>query len=60
MKPFWDSLFYGLRECGLDEEGFSFKAGCEIRDDLRRIEDAIRGYDGKKALAIIEELKSQY
>lgn len=60
MKNFWSDLFFDMRECGLTEEMFSVKAGAVIKDDLRRIQDAIRDHDGKKALAIIEELKSEY
>lgn len=60
MKPFWDNLFYDMQECGLTQESFAVKAGNEIRDDLQRIEDAIKEYDGKKALAIIAELKGCY
>jgi hypothetical protein len=60
MKAFWDNLFFDMKECGLTEELFAVKAGAEIRDDLRRIEDAIKEYDGKKALLIINEIKSTY
>jgi len=60
MKAVWDNLFYDMRECGLNEEGFAMKAGNEIRDDLRRIEDSIRDHDGKKALALIDEMKVAY
>lgn len=60
MKAFWDNLFFDLEECGIDREAFAVKAGSEIRDDLRRIEDAIKEHDGKKALALIDELKGYY
>jgi len=60
MKSFWDNLFYDMKECGLTEELFAVKAGAEIRDDLRRIEDAIKDHNGKEALIIIAELKNNY
>jgi hypothetical protein len=60
MEAFWDDLFYDMDECGLTREGFANKAGVAIRDDLRRIEDAIEEHDGKKALALIEEFKQNY
>lgn len=60
MKDTWDNLFFDMRECGLTEELFAEKAGAMIRDDLRRVEDAIKDHDGKKALSIIEELKVEY
>lgn len=60
MKNFWADMFYDLHECGLSEELFSIKAGEFIKDDLRRVEDAIRDFDGKKALSIIEEMKKEY
>lgn len=60
MKAFWDNLFFDMDECGITRDQFALKAGTEIRDDLRRIEDAIRKYDGKKALELIDELKNEY
>ena len=60
MKAFWDNLYYDMRECGLKEENFALKAGNEIREDLRRIEDAILAHDGKMALTLIEEFKNTY
>ena len=57
VKGFWDDLFYDMDECGLSREDFAMKAGNEIRADLRQIEDAIRGYDGKAALALIAKMK---
>lgn len=60
MKAFWDNLFYDMEECGLSKEDFAKKAGGEIRNDLSCIEDAIREHDGKKALALIDEFKTQY
>ena len=60
MKAFWSDFFFDMEECGLDRSTAAFKAGSEIKDDLRRIEDAIRKYEGKKALELIEELKSYY
>jgi len=60
LKAFWDNLFFDMEECGLDKAGFAQKAGKEIRDDLSSIEDAIKDYDGKKALALIDELKTAY
>lgn len=60
MKPFWDDLFYDLENSAFDKEGFASSAGKTIRDDLMRIEDAIKQHDGKKALALIEEFKGDY
>jgi hypothetical protein len=60
MKAFWDNLFFDIRESGDTNEVFAFKAGNEIRDDLRRVEDAIREYDLIKALTLIHELKNYY
>lgn len=60
MKAFWSDFFFDIEECGMDKETAAIKGGNEIRDDLRRIEDAIRSHDGKNALAVIEELKGYY
>ena len=60
MKAFWDNLFYDMAECGLSKEDFAKKAGKDIREDLCRIEDAIREYDGKEALALIAGFKNWY
>lgn len=60
MKVFWENLFFDMDECGLDRDAFAMRAGSEIRDDLRRVEDAIRDLDGKQALALIAEMKAAY
>lgn len=60
MKSFWSDLFFDIEECGVDKEAASMRAGNEIRDDLQRIEDAIKEHDGKKALAMIDGLKKYY
>jgi hypothetical protein len=60
VKPFWDNLFYDMRECGLSEEDFAKKAGKEILDDLHRIEMAIRTYKGREALDLIAQLRNDY
>jgi len=61
MKAFWDNLFFDLNNGELkSQEEMALKGGHNICDDLRRIEDAIRQHDGKKALEIIEELKNYY
>lgn len=60
MKEFWDNLFYDMAECGLSKDDFAIKAGDNIRDDLRRIEDKIKEHDGKAALNLIDELKKEY
>jgi hypothetical protein len=60
MKPFWDDMFFDLNEGNLTQDTFAFKAGSFIRDDLQRVEDAIRKYDGKTALEIIKEIKQEY
>ena len=60
MKSFWDNLFYDLDECAITKEGFADAAGKEIRYDLQRIEDAIRGYGLQKAFDIIDECKKSY
>lgn len=60
MKAFWNNLFFGMKECVPDKEMVAIKAGNKIRDDLRRIEDAIKAHDGNKALALIDEFKDVY
>ena len=60
MKNFWSDLFFDMDECGLNREMFAIKAGNCIRDDLRMIEDAIKDHNGKKALFLLEEMKTNY
>lgn len=60
MKAFWDNLFYDLDEGHINNETFASMAGKEVRDDLRRIEDAIEAHEGRKALTLIDELMRQY
>ena len=60
MKPFWDNLFFGREECSMPKEECAKKAGQSIRDDLDRIERAIKSYDLRKALGYIKEYKGDY
>ena len=60
MKAFWKDLFYDMKEGNLTEEKAADFAGKYIRDDIDIIEGAIKGYDLKKALALIWEMKKTY
>ena len=60
MKNFWADLFFDMKESGLTEKGAADFAGKYIRDDADRIERAIKDFDLKKALSLIEEMKKDY
>ena len=60
MKAFWADLFFDMRENNLTEKGAADFAGKYIRDDVDRIERAIKDLDLKKAISLIWEMKKDY
>ena len=60
MKPFWDNIFFDLYEGDIEKETLAGVYGDRICSDFRKIEDAIRNYDLKKALELIDEFKKDY
>jgi hypothetical protein len=49
-----------MDECGYDRSAFVLKASREIRDDVTEIEYAIKELEPKKALELIQKMKSNY
>ena len=60
MKAIWADMFFDLDEGGLTKEGAAIFLGKQIRDDADRIERAIKDFDLKKALSLIEGMKKEY
>jgi hypothetical protein len=60
MKDIWSDFFYDIKECGLTEDQAAKAMGGLIFDDLDRIEEAIKKYDGIKALELIKQMKIDY
>ena len=60
MKAFWSDMFFDLQQGNETEEGSAKQSGEFIRDDFDQIERAIKDFDLKKALILIEEAKDNY
>ncbi len=59
MKTVWTDIFFDM-DHGLSREEFAFKLGEFINEDLDKIYFAIKDYDLKKAMKLIDDMKAEY
>jgi len=60
MKEFWSDLFFDMEECDLTNEKAAEQYGSGICGDFDDIERAIKDFDLKRALILIQKAKKYY
>ncbi len=59
MKAIWNDAFFDM-DCGLSREEFAEKMSESIHADLDNIYWAIKDYDLKEAMLLIDNMKVEY